>query len=116
MTWSRCKGGKSEDPLKTVFPVLESKDIIFDLVSEILRRWLWKNVLVLAIRLSSPARDRPIRTKSSAKNKEDTLMDCRSIPNPEEFNSFPKEFMKIEKRRGLRLQPERILLFLIISG
>ena len=58
------------------------------------------------MRESRPDRDRPMRTKSSAKDKQETLTGPRSIPSPEEFSSFPIVLINIEKRRGLRLQPK----------
>jgi hypothetical protein len=45
-------------------------------------------------------------TRSSAKNKEAMLVEPRSTPSPEEFNSWPKLLIKREKSRGLRLHPE----------
>ena len=48
----------------------------------------------------------PMMTRSSAKKTEAMLLEPRSTPNPEEFNSWPKLLIKREKSRGLRLHPE----------
>jgi hypothetical protein len=49
--------------------------------------------------------DDPIKIISSAKNNEDMLRGPRLIPRPVELSSWPRLFMKREKRRGLKLQP-----------
>ena len=104
-TWSRLKGGMDEEPWNTVLPVAASYVIILDLVSDRVRWWLEKKALVFVINWSRAVLDDPIKIISSAKRREDTLSEPRSIPRPVELSSWPRLFMKREKRRGLKLQP-----------
>ena len=62
---------------------------------------------------SRAALDDPINTMSSAKNKDATFCEQRSIPSPEELSSRPKLLMKREKSSGLKLHPETILYLIV---
>lgn len=62
---------------------------------------------------SRAALDDPINTMSSAKNKDATFCEQRSIPSPEELSSRPRLLMKREKSSGLKLHPETILYLIV---
>ena len=55
----------------------------------------------------------PMRTMSSAKNKDEILRVPRSIPRPEELSSWPRLLINRQNRSGDKLQPEIDLLVML---
>ena len=104
-TWSRVMVGRSWLPVKLVFPVTESWDIILDLSVDNSRWCVEKKSLVMDINLFMAARVLPISTMSSAKKRVAMLMLLRGIPRLVWLSSGPRAFIKMENNSGLRLQP-----------